>query len=164
MCILSCPTSSIANCKICTHSANNFLLTYVHVEDCNKCIKICASSWSLAKVILRCTVRETSKFAIQIVVRRYGFCICVVYFYAFRYICFSREGVRGTRQAREMVDGTKNVQNRCCVLTVSSGPGVGTATKIVICAAVQKCSKLALPNVHLFIYCNSSLRVLRANC
>ena len=23
---------------------------HVHVEDCNKCIKICASSWSLAKV------------------------------------------------------------------------------------------------------------------
>jgi len=61
MCILSCPTSSIANCKICTHSANNFLLTYVHVEDCNKCIKICASSWSLAKVILRYTVNEIKK-------------------------------------------------------------------------------------------------------
>jgi hypothetical protein len=24
---------------------------HVHVEDCNKCVKICASSWSLAKVM-----------------------------------------------------------------------------------------------------------------
>jgi hypothetical protein len=30
-------------------------------EDFNKCIKICASGWSLAKVILRCTVSETKK-------------------------------------------------------------------------------------------------------
>ena len=29
MCILSCPTSSIANCKTCTYSADNFWLTYV---------------------------------------------------------------------------------------------------------------------------------------
>jgi len=35
---------------------------HVHVEDCNKCIKICASSCLSAKVILRCTVSETSKF------------------------------------------------------------------------------------------------------
>jgi len=34
-------------------------LHVVHVEDCNKCIKICASRWSLEKVILRCTVSET---------------------------------------------------------------------------------------------------------
>jgi hypothetical protein len=30
MFILSCPTNSIANCKICTYSAVNFLLTYVN--------------------------------------------------------------------------------------------------------------------------------------
>jgi hypothetical protein len=35
------------------------------VEDCNKYIKICASSWSLAKVILRCTVSETQKNVIS---------------------------------------------------------------------------------------------------
>jgi len=29
MCILSSPNSSIANCKTCTYSADNFLLTYV---------------------------------------------------------------------------------------------------------------------------------------
>jgi len=29
MCILSCPTSSIANCKTCTYIADNFWLTYV---------------------------------------------------------------------------------------------------------------------------------------
>ena len=29
MCILSCSTSSIANCKICTYIADNFWLTYV---------------------------------------------------------------------------------------------------------------------------------------
>jgi hypothetical protein len=28
-CILSCPASSIANCKTCTYSADNFRLTYV---------------------------------------------------------------------------------------------------------------------------------------
>ena len=32
MCILSCPTSSIANCKTCTYSADNFWLTYVNVQ------------------------------------------------------------------------------------------------------------------------------------
>jgi hypothetical protein len=29
VCSLSCPTSSIANCKTCIYSADNFLLTYV---------------------------------------------------------------------------------------------------------------------------------------
>jgi len=34
---------------------------HVHVENYYKCIKICASSWSLAEVMLRCTVSETLK-------------------------------------------------------------------------------------------------------
>ena len=38
---------------------SKILLETVHVEDYNKCIKICASILSLAKVILRCTVSET---------------------------------------------------------------------------------------------------------
>jgi hypothetical protein len=32
MCILSWPTSSIASCKTCTYSADNFLLTYVYAK------------------------------------------------------------------------------------------------------------------------------------
>jgi len=32
MCILSCPTSSIANCKTCTYCVDNFWLTYVNAN------------------------------------------------------------------------------------------------------------------------------------
>jgi hypothetical protein len=38
------------------------LLETCTCKGCNKCIKMCALSWSLSKVILRWTVRETSKF------------------------------------------------------------------------------------------------------
>jgi hypothetical protein len=33
MCILSCPTISIANCNTYTYSADNFWLTYVTAEE-----------------------------------------------------------------------------------------------------------------------------------
>jgi len=32
--IMSCPASSVANCKTCTYNVDNFLLSYVHRKWC----------------------------------------------------------------------------------------------------------------------------------
>ena len=47
MCILLCQTNNIANCKTCTYSADNFLLTYVCIKHAN------VPGASMNQVILR---------------------------------------------------------------------------------------------------------------
>ena len=65
---------------------------HVHVEGCNKCIEICASSLSLAKVILRCTVSEIlKKIFIEI---RHTYSEIKQYWHAVLIMCFFYEFVR----------------------------------------------------------------------